>query len=113
MRISSLSAFLMLGAVSATDVKTSFYYDYSRPGKQLAGGPGGDGIDLASEGRKTSRVATDDFMMVQLGQGKIFSEIRQGLRELTSLDRCWRNGEQRDDLSGNVARLCTALREPL
>ena len=29
-RISSLSAFLMLGAVSATDVKTSFY-DYSRP----------------------------------------------------------------------------------
>lgn len=113
MRISSLSAFLMLGAVSATDVKTSFYYDYSRPGTQLAGGPGEDGIDLASDGQKTSRVATDDFMMVQLGQGKIVSEIRQGLRELTSLDRCWRNREQRDDLFGNVARLCTALREPL
>jgi hypothetical protein len=112
-RISSLSAFLVLGAVSATDVKTSFYYDYSRPGTQLASGPVEDGIDLASEGRKTSRVATDDFMMAQLGQGKIFSEIRQGLRELTSLDRCWRNGEERDDLLGNVARLCTALREPL
>ena len=40
-------------------------------------------------------------MMVQLGQGKIVSEIRQGLRE-SSLDRCWRNGEQRDDLFGNV-----------
>jgi hypothetical protein len=112
-RISSLSAFLMLGAVSATDVKTSFYYDYSRPGTQLASGPGADGTNLASEGQKASRVATDDSMMVQLGQGMIFPEIGQGLRELTSLHRCWRNGERRDGLSGNVARLCTALREPL
>jgi hypothetical protein len=112
-RISSLSAFLVLGAVSATDVKTSFYYDYSHPETQLASSAVEDGIGLASEGQKTSRVATDDYMMVQLGQGKIFSEIGQGLRELTSLDRCWRNGEQRDDVYGNVARLCAALREPL
>ena len=112
-RISSLSAFLILGAVSATDVQTSFYYDYSRPGTQLASGPVEDGIDLASEGQKTSRVATDDFMMAQLGQVTFFSEIRQGLRELTSLDRCWHNGEERGVLLGNVARLCTALREPL
>jgi hypothetical protein len=112
-RISSLSAFVLLGAASATDVKTSFYYDYSHPETQLASRPVESEIDLASEGQNRFRVLTYDFMVVQLGQGKIFSEIGQGLRELTSLDRCWRNGQQHDDLYGNVARLCAALREPL
>jgi hypothetical protein len=82
-KISSLSAFVMLGAVTATDLDTSFYYYDDAPA------------------------------VLQLGQGKVFSEIGQGLRELTSLDRCWRNGEQRDDLYRNVGRLCKALREPL
>jgi hypothetical protein len=66
-KISSLSAFVMLGAVTATDLDTSFYYD-------------------------------DASAVLQLGQGKVFSEIGQGLRELTSLDRCWHNGERHDDL---------------
>lgn len=112
-RISSLSAFVLLGAVTATDLETSFYYDYSRPESQRAGRPVEDGIDLTSEGQDTFRLPTYDLLVVQLGQGTVFAEIGQGLRELTSLDRCWRNGKQHDDLYGNVARLCAALREAL
>jgi hypothetical protein len=112
-RISSLSAFVLLGAVSATDVKTSFYYDYSQPETQLASRPVEAGINFASEDQNRFRALTYDFMVVQLGQGKIFSEIGQGLRELTSIDRCWRSGGQHDDLYRNVARLCAALTGPL
>jgi len=113
-KISSLSAFVMLGAVTATDLDTSFYYYDDAPAElQLASRPIEDGIDLASEGQNTFRLPAYDFLRVQLGQEKVFSEIGQGLRDLTSLDRCWRNGEQHDDLYGNVGRLCKALREPL
>ena len=113
MRISSLSAFVLLGAVSATDVKTSCYYDYSQPETQLASRPVEAGINFAGEGQDRFRALTYELMAVQLGQGKIFSEIGQGLRGLTSLDRCWRSGGQHDDRYGNVARLCAALTGPL
>lgn len=52
-KISSLSAFVKLGAVTATDLETSFYCDDAPAELQLASRPIEDGIDPASEGQKT------------------------------------------------------------
>jgi hypothetical protein len=112
-RISSLSAFVVLGAVSATDVGTSSYHDSLHAASQLASRPVEYGVGLASEGPNTLRDPAYDFVVAQSGQESIFSEIEQDLRELARLGGCWRNGGQHHGLHGTVAKLCMAIAEPL
>jgi hypothetical protein len=112
-RISSLPAFVVLGAVSATDVGTSAYHDSSHAASQLANRPVEYGVGLASEGQNTLRDPAYDFVVAQSGQENIFSEIKQNLRELTRLGPCWHNGGQHHGLHGTIAKLCRAIAEPL
>jgi hypothetical protein len=112
-RIWSLSAFVVLGALSATDVGTSSYYDSSHAASQLANRPVEFGVGLASEGPNTLQDSAYGFVVAQSGQENIFSEIQQDLRELSRLGQCWRNGGQHQGLHGTVAKLCIAIAGPL
>ena len=58
------------------------------------------------------RVIARDFMVAHLGRREFLSEMERGMRDVASFSRCWQEVGGRDDLDGNVARLCATLTQP-
>ena len=108
----SLSAFALLGVVSAADVGTSCHYDFSRQELRLARGPVEDVTDHPTESQSSLRVIARDFMLTQFGPLEFLPEIERGMHDLTSFSRCWQEVGGHDDLDGNVGRLCATLMRP-
>ena len=108
----SLSAFALLGVVSAADVGTSCHYDFSRQKTRLARGPVENEPDHPTEHKTPLRVVALDFMLAQLGPLEFLPEIEREMRDLTSFSPCWQEVGGHDDLDGDVGRLCAALMHP-
>jgi len=104
----SLSAFALLGVVSTVD---DCYHGVASPGMQPVREPV-EASNHASEGVNTFLIVAQDFVPLYVGQGTIFAEIGQEVRDLTSFQRCWRKIDRHDDLAESVARLCAAIAGP-
>ena len=59
----SLSAFALLGVVSAADVGTSCHYDFSRQEMRSARGSIADVADHPAENKTSLRLIARDFML--------------------------------------------------
>lgn len=105
----SLSAFALLGVVSAADVGTSCHYDFSRQELRLARGPVEDVADHPAANKTSLRLIARDFMVMHLGQREFLSAMERGIRDLTSLSQCWQEVGEHDALSGRAGRLCATL----
>jgi hypothetical protein len=108
MTSASLSAFALLGVLSTVD---DCYHGLASPGMQ----PVRESVEasnLASDGENTFLIFPEDFVPLHVGQGTIFAEIGQEVRDWTNFQRCWRKIDRYDDLAESVARLCTAIAGP-
>lgn len=110
--VASLTAFALLGVVSAADVGTSCHYDFSGQAMRLARGPVEIDTDHPAASMTSLRVIARDYIVVHHGQREFHSDIERGMRDVTSFSRCWQEVGGRDDLDGNVARLCATLTQP-
>jgi hypothetical protein len=104
----SLSAFMLLGVVSTVD---DCYHGAASGGMQPVRQPD-QASNPAFEEENAVLMVAQDFLSVYAGQGTIFSEIRQDVRDLTSVHRCWRKIDRHDELTEGIARLCTAIAGP-
>lgn len=109
----SLATFAVLGVLSTTDVKISYYYDFDRSEMRSAGSPANREAEHQGEETATARAAAYDYIAARLGLGKTFSEIGRGMLDVVSFKRCWLREEMQDDIDRNVAGMCTALAGPL
>jgi hypothetical protein len=108
----SLSAFALLGVVSAADVGTSCHYDFSRQELRFARGFIADGADHRIENKTSLRLIARDFMVVHLGQREFLAEVERGMHEMTRFSRCWKEVGEHVDLHGSPGRLCATLTHP-
>jgi hypothetical protein len=108
----SLSAFALLGVVTAAGVGTRCHYDFSRQEMRSARGSITNVADHPAESKTSLRVIARDFMVVHLGQREFLSAREQGIRDMTNFSWCRQEVDGQDDLDGNVARLCATLTQP-
>ena len=104
----SLSAFVLLGVVSTLD---DCYQGFASPGMQPVREPD-EASNPAREVANPVLAVAQDFVSLYAGQGAIFAEIGRDVRDLTSVQGCWRKIDRYDELTESIARLCTAIAGP-
>jgi len=109
---SSLSAFALLGVMSVADFDTSCSYDFALPATHPTRAPAENETNRAGDDKNAFQVITYDFIVAQLGQGTLLSEIEREIRDLTSFESCWQRDGRDRGADANVARLCAALAGP-